>query len=88
MPLPSIAIIGAGPSGLTLATLLLTHSIPCTIFEHDVSRLSRDQGGSIDLHADMAQLALSEAGLLQSFQKSAIPGAEAMKLEKANGKVC
>lgn len=36
----------------------------------------------------MAQLALAEAGLLQSFQKSAIPGAEAMKLVKADEKVC
>jgi 2-polyprenyl-6-methoxyphenol hydroxylase-like FAD-dependent oxidoreductase len=36
----------------------------------------------------MAQLALKEANLLPAFQKSAIPGAEAMKLVKADGKVC
>jgi 2-polyprenyl-6-methoxyphenol hydroxylase-like FAD-dependent oxidoreductase len=88
MSLPRIAIIGAGPGGLTLATILRTHHIPCTIFEHDVSRFSRDQGGSVDLHADMAQLALKEAGLLPTFKKFAIPGAEAMKLVKADGTVC
>jgi 2-polyprenyl-6-methoxyphenol hydroxylase-like FAD-dependent oxidoreductase len=88
MSLPRIAIIGAGPGSLTLATILLSNSIPCKIFEHDVSRFSRDQGGSVDLHADMAQLALKEAGLLPTFRKFAIPGAEAMKLVRADGTVC
>lgn len=87
MPAPKIAIAGAGPGGLTLARLLQHNGIKCTIFELDVDRNARSQGGLIDLHADMGQRALREAGLIEEFQKHSLPEADSMKLVKADGTI-
>jgi len=64
---PRVAVIGAGPAGLTLANLLYRHGCPVTVFEADDSSTSRDQGGTLDLHADSAQIALKKIGLLDQF---------------------
>jgi len=64
---PSIAIIGAGPAGLTAANVFHRHGWPCQVFESDASATSRDQGGSLDLHPEDGQLALKKAGLLEQF---------------------
>jgi 2-polyprenyl-6-methoxyphenol hydroxylase-like FAD-dependent oxidoreductase len=66
-----IIIIGAGPSGLTLAALLQRHSIPFTLYEREANISSRFQGGSLDLHPDSGQRALQVAGLEASFEKHA-----------------
>lgn len=87
MPTPRIAIIGAGPGGLTLARILQHNGIQCTIFELDQERSSRNQGGMVDLHPETGQLALREAGLWTDFEKNARPEAEAMKLIKSDGTV-
>lgn len=55
-----IAIIGAGPAGLTLARLLQKNSISVTVYEGELDRHSRNQGGSLDLHPKYGQLALRE----------------------------
>jgi 2-polyprenyl-6-methoxyphenol hydroxylase-like FAD-dependent oxidoreductase len=64
-----IAIIGAGPSGLTLARILHINSIPVTVFEYDSSPAARSQGGSLDLHPKSGQQALKEANLFTEFEK-------------------
>ncbi|KAH7123687.1 hypothetical protein B0J11DRAFT_529642 [Dendryphion nanum] len=76
--IPKIAIIGAGPASLTLASLLQTHSIPFTIYE--AAPEIRHQGGSLDLHPHTGQRALHEAGLFNTFMKYARPECEVMKL--------
>lgn len=82
-----IAIVGGGPSGLILARLLQMNNIPCTVFELDTQSFSRDQGGSIDLHPRMGQLALKHAGLTEEFRKLSRPEGEAMRMLKYDGTV-
>lgn len=63
--------MGDGPAGLTVAIIFHRHDWPVTVFESDPSAQSRDQGGTLDLHANEGQLALSKAGLLDAFMRIA-----------------
>ena len=62
-----ISIIGAGPGGLTCARILQQHGIAVTVYDRDNDAGTRNQGGSLDLHAEDGQVALREAGLLDEF---------------------
>ncbi|RJE25394.1 FAD binding domain protein [Aspergillus sclerotialis] len=77
---PKVAVIGAGPAGLTLARLLQCHDIPCTVFEYEKTIDARDQGGTLDLHENGGLLALKEAGIYEVFLKHARPEGEVLKI--------
>ena len=66
-----IAIVGAGPGGLTLARILACHGVTVRVFERERGPLERPQGGTLDLHAESGQLALQHAGLEHAFQRIA-----------------
>lgn len=82
-----IAVIGAGPAGLTFARVLHRHDQPVTIFERDSAPDARPQGGTLDLHEGLGQLALSKAGLLAEFQTLSRPEGQAMRILDTDGTV-
>ncbi|RZQ65864.1 FAD-dependent oxidoreductase [Amycolatopsis suaedae] len=82
-----ISVIGAGPGGLTCARILQRHGIPVTVYDRDPHPAARDQGGSLDLHADDGQLALREAGLLDDFLALARPEGQEMRLLAPSGRL-
>lgn len=70
-----IAIIGAGPAGLTLGVLLHKQGIPFTIFELRQKPTEEEllrPAGSLDLHEDSGLAAIKECGLFKEF--SALTG--------------
>ncbi|CAM1500410.1 Fc.00g095720.m01.CDS01 [Cosmosporella sp. VM-42] len=68
---PPIAIIGAGPCGLTLARLLECKKIDYVVYERDETATSANAGGTLDLHHGTGQRAMREAGLWDAFCKEA-----------------
>lgn len=78
-PNPRISIIGAGPGGLTCARILQKHGVDVTVYDRDLEADARNQGGSLDLHADDGQFALREAGLIEQFWKLARPEGQQMR---------
>ena len=62
-----IAIIGAGPVGLTMATLLQQKGIDVSVYERDKDAHTRIWGGTLDLHNGSGQDALKKAGLLERY---------------------
>ncbi|KAL7812759.1 hypothetical protein V8C26DRAFT_430559 [Trichoderma gracile] len=71
MSVPTIPILGGGPSGLSFARLLEVNNIDYVVYERDASPDVEIQGGSLDIHGKSGQLVLTEAGLFEEFKKYA-----------------
>ncbi|WAP60135.1 FAD-dependent oxidoreductase [Streptomyces sp. S465] len=74
-----ISVIGAGPGGLTCARILQRHGMDVTVHDRDPGPDARNQGGTLDLHADNGQIALREAGLLDEFFALSRPEGQEMR---------
>src|SRR6516225_9373297 len=68
-----VAIIGAGPVGLTMARLLQQKEADVTVYERDTDAQTRIWGGTLDLHKGSGQDAMQKAGLLENYYAAAIP---------------
>ncbi|MDR3023131.1 NAD(P)/FAD-dependent oxidoreductase [Chryseobacterium sp.] len=68
-----IAIIGAGPVGLTMAVLLQQKGIEVNVYERDKNAQTRVWGGTLDLHQESGQKAMKKAGLLDKYYEIALP---------------
>ncbi|WP_374464476.1 FAD-dependent oxidoreductase [Chryseobacterium sp.] len=72
----SIAIVGGGPAGLTLARLLQLKGANVKVYERDFNKNARVQGSPLDMHEDSGLEAIRKAGLLDEFKKTFRPGAD------------
>ncbi|MFI6922491.1 FAD-dependent oxidoreductase [Nonomuraea spiralis] len=82
-----IAVVGAGPAGLTFARVLHRHGHRVTVLERDPSPEARPPGGTLDLHENLGQLALDKAGLLAQFRELSRPEGQAMRILDTAGTV-
>lgn len=87
MSQPTIAIVGAGLSGLALARILQNHGIDSTVYESDTTRDARRQGGSLDIHEESGQIALRDAGLYEEFCRHTHPQGEHVRVLDKTGRV-
>jgi len=71
-----IAIVGAGPGGLTLARLLQLQGAHVQVYERDINEHARVQGSPLDLHDNSGLAAIRKAGLLEAFKENFLPGAD------------
>ncbi|WP_165374798.1 FAD-dependent oxidoreductase [Sphingomonas montana] len=81
----TIAIIGAGPGGATLARLLSGRGFRVRLFERDASLDARPQGGSLDLRPDSGQRAITAAGLDRAFAARSRDDAKAFRMIDSMG---
>jgi 2-polyprenyl-6-methoxyphenol hydroxylase-like FAD-dependent oxidoreductase len=83
----TIAIVGSGPGGLTLARLLQQGGANVTVYERDQSRIARVQGSALDLHEKSGLAALEAAGLMDAFWANHRPDLNRLRLTDANGTI-
>ncbi|MET4083171.1 2-polyprenyl-6-methoxyphenol hydroxylase-like FAD-dependent oxidoreductase [Pedobacter sp. UYP30] len=82
-----IAIIGGGPGGLTLARLLQQGGCNIKVYERDLDKNARVQGGNLDLHEESGLAALKKADLLDAFYANYLPDAGKLRLMDSDGKI-
>jgi 2-polyprenyl-6-methoxyphenol hydroxylase-like FAD-dependent oxidoreductase len=83
----TIAIIGGGPGGLTLARLLQKKGVTVKVYERDFNRDVRTQGATLDLHHESALKALEEAGLMEAFKANYRPNADRLRIVDENANI-
>jgi 2-polyprenyl-6-methoxyphenol hydroxylase-like FAD-dependent oxidoreductase len=76
----TIAIVGGGPGGLTLARLLQMAGANVNVYERDKDSNARAKGATLDLHEESGLKALHHAGLMDAFWANYRPGADRMHL--------
>jgi len=76
----NIAIVGGGPSGLTLARLLQLKGVQVKVYERDHSQAARVQGAIVDLHFYTGLKAMEATGLMEAFKANCMPGADKYRL--------
>jgi 2-polyprenyl-6-methoxyphenol hydroxylase-like FAD-dependent oxidoreductase len=84
----TIAIVGGGPAGLTLARLLQMRGVAVHVFERDGGPDARMQGGSLDLHEQSGQLAMQRCGLEGRFRALSRPEGQASIVYDRHGNLC
>ncbi len=80
----NVAVIGAGPVGITMAILLQQKDVAVRVYERDKNAQARVWGGPLDLHICSGQEAMRAAGLLQRYFDKAIPMGRIVADEHAN----
>lgn len=83
----SIAIVGGGPGGLTLARLLQLKDADVKVFERDLNKNARVQGSPLDLHDDSGLAAIRKAGLLEEFKQNYLIGADRELIMNENAEI-
>ena len=83
----TIAIIGGGPGGLTLARLLQMNGADVKVYERDQHKDARAKGATLDLHEESGLAALQEAGLMDAFRANYRPGADKLRIVDKNANV-
>jgi 2-polyprenyl-6-methoxyphenol hydroxylase-like FAD-dependent oxidoreductase len=76
----TIAIIGGGPGGLTLARLLQMNGADVKVYERDINKDARMKGATLDLHDESGLKALRTAGLMDAFTANYRPGADRLRI--------
>ena len=82
-----MAVIGAGPGGLTLARLLQRRGLDVKVYERDTDRNARSQGGTLDLDVDSGQRAIREMGLEAEFAALSRPEGQALRIQNKHSEM-
>ncbi|MFT3681344.1 MAG: NAD(P)/FAD-dependent oxidoreductase [Ferruginibacter sp.] len=83
----SIAIVGGGPGGLTLARLLQLKGANVKVYERDLDKYARVQGSPLDMHDESGLAALRKANLLDEFKQHFRPGADKKIITNENAAI-
>ena len=67
-----VAIVGAGPVGLSVANLLGEHAVPCILLERDAQTSTHPRAQSID---DESMRTLQSYGCAKTFESLTVPAA-------------